>query len=68
VIRSSRAFTSREFFQLEADAVFSAGWTSVGFASDASEPGDAHPLAILGGIPLVIVRDANGVLRVFHNV
>ena len=62
------AFTSHEFFQLEVDNLFSKTWISIGFIDDVRDPGDAFPLTTLGGIPIVMVRDEQGVLRVFHNV
>ena len=36
-----KAFTSPEFFQLEADKLFSRNWMSIGFAADA--PGFPAP-------------------------
>ena len=63
-----KAFTSPDFFQLEVDNLFSRTWMSIGFAADAPGIGDAWPTTILGGIPVVMVRDEKGVLRVFHNV
>ena len=61
-------FNSSGFFQLEVDKLFSRTWISIGFTDDARDPGDAFPLTTLGGIPLVMVRDEDGKLRVFHNV
>ena len=61
-------FTSSGFFQLEVDKLFSRTWISVGFVDDVRDPGDAYPLTTLGGIPLVMVRDEEGELRVFHNI
>ena len=63
-----KAFTSPEFFQLEVDNLFSRTWMSIGFAADAPGIGDSWPTTILGGIPVVMVRDENGTLRVFHNI
>ena len=64
----NKAFTSPEFFQLEVDNLFSRTWISIGFAADVRDIGDAYPSIILGGIPVVMVRDEKGTLRVFHNV
>ena len=41
---------------------------SIGFAADVRDMGDAYPTTILGDIPVVMVRDEKGALRVFHNV
>lgn len=41
---------------------------SVGFAAEAADNGNAYHSTILGGIPIVMVRDEKGELRVFHNV
>ena len=37
------------------------------FTSDVPEPGDAIPL-MAAGVPLILVRDRAGAIRVFHNV
>ncbi len=62
------AYTSEAFFRLEAEALFSKTWMSIGFACEAAYPGDAYPVTVLGKLPLVMVRDEVGRLRVFHNV
>ena len=64
----NKAYTSPEFFQLEVDKLFSRTWMSIGFAADVRDMGDAYPTTILGDIPVVMVRDEKGALRVFHNV
>ncbi len=64
----NKAFTSPGFFQLEATQLFANTWMSIGFAAEAVENGDAYPGTILGGIPIVMVREEKGKLRVFHNV
>ena len=62
------AFTSKAFFKFESDKLFSNTWMSVGFAPEVPYFGDAHPFTVLGNLPLVLVRDETGQLRVFHNV
>ena len=64
----NKAFTSRDFFALEATNIFAKTWMSIGFSAEAPNNGDAYPSIILGDMPIVIVRDEKGVLRVFHNV
>lgn len=38
------------------------------FCHDIPRPGDACPVDVGGGVPLALVRDDNGDVRVFHNV
>lgn len=59
-------YTSAEVFEEEKHAVLYASWTGVGFAKDVPEPGDAKPVDFLG-MPLLLVRDKEGVVRVFQN-
>lgn len=54
-------------FEAEKTRVFFSNWSALGFAKDAPEPGDAHPISFLGQ-PLVMVRDKDGSLRVFQNI
>ena len=54
-------------FEEEKKLVFFQNWAGLGFAKDVPEPGDARPISFLGQ-PLVMVRDKDGVLRVFQNV
>lgn len=60
-------YTDDALFDLEKRKVFFNGWAGLGFAHDAPEPGDARPVDFLGA-PLLMLRDKQGVLRVFENV
>jgi choline monooxygenase len=51
----------------ERDAVFARTWMAIGFGKDVAAPGDAVPVDVLG-LPLLLLRDRKGVVRVFHNV
>ncbi|MEL7542265.1 MAG: aromatic ring-hydroxylating dioxygenase subunit alpha [Pseudomonadota bacterium] len=51
----------------ETQLVFHDNWACIGFGKDAPNPGDATPVNHLG-IPLLLVRDREGTLRVFQNV
>jgi choline monooxygenase len=62
-----QAFTSEEFFELEAERIFSDGWAAICFSQQVPNPGDLAPLEICG-IPLLAVRGQDGELRVFHNI
>ncbi|MEM7295656.1 MAG: Rieske (2Fe-2S) protein, partial [Pseudomonadota bacterium] len=50
----------------ERDEVLFANWSGIGFGKDALNPGDAMPVDFLG-VPLLMVRDRDGTLRVFQN-
>ena len=61
------AYTSREYFDLEVERVFSPSWVAVGFAPSVAQPGDVHPMWIFG-FPIALVRGDDDELRVFHNI
>ena len=61
------AYTSDEFFRLEQKRLFPRTWMCIAFASDVPQPGNAIPL-MAAGIPIILVRDRKGDIRVFHNV
>ena len=63
----NRAYTDEAFLDAERERVLARGWIAVAFAHDVPAPGDLHP-ATAAGQPLVVVRDADGAVRVFHNV
>ena len=56
-----------DFYALEQQKLFPRLWCAVAFASDIPDLGDARPVE-LAGWPLLVVRDADGDVRVFHNV
>ena len=60
-------YTSDEWLRLENERVFAGTWMIAGFCHDIPEPGDACPVT-LAGLPLLLLRDMNGEVRVFHNV
>lgn len=62
-----RAYTDPEFFNLEQRRLFARSWTCIGAAADVLAPGDVTP-ATVAGMPLILVRDRSGDIRVFHNV
>lgn len=53
-------------FAEERDAVLHATWAGLAVGADVPESGDAKPLEFLG-LPLLLVRDMDGELRVFQN-
>lgn len=60
-------YTGGDTLSLERAAVFAPSWQLVGHVSRLAAPGD-HVVAEAAGVPLVAVRDGDGVLRCFHNV
>ena len=63
----NEAYTSESFLALERDRLFATTWTCIGHACTIPTPGDARPVDFLGQ-PMLMVRDAGGQVRVFHNV
>ncbi len=63
----NECYTSSEYLLIERERVFKDKWTVIGVASSVANPGDALPYNLLG-IPLLILRDKDNKLRVFHNV
>jgi choline monooxygenase len=55
------------FHAFERDAVFGHSWQLVGREEQVVAAGD-HIVAEVGGVPLVVVRGDDGVLRALHNV
>jgi len=51
----------------EKHALLFTQWAGLAVASDVPEPGDALPLEFLG-MPLLLLRDHDGAVRVFHNI
>lgn len=63
---ANRYYTDPDCFEDEKHRVFFAGWSGIGFAKDVPEPGCVVPLEFLG-MPLLLVRDKTGRVRVFQN-
>jgi choline monooxygenase len=63
----NEAYTSAAYLAFERDQLFAKTWSVVGLACDIPRAGDVKPVSLLG-IPLVMLRDRSGGLRVFHNV
>lgn len=60
-------YTDPEYHEEEIRTLFRSGWTAIGFASEASDPGQVVPRQ-LSGRSLLITRDTELRLRVFDNV
>lgn len=56
-----------DVFDVEKSAVLFANWAGLAVGADVPDIGDAKPVEFLG-IPLLLVRDRQGVVRVFQNI
>ncbi|MEM7124608.1 MAG: aromatic ring-hydroxylating dioxygenase subunit alpha [Pseudomonadota bacterium] len=63
----NECYTSDAWLAEENRKVFARTWMLAGFCHDVPEKGDASPVW-MAGMPLVILRDNTGEIRVFHNV
>ena len=63
----NECYTSDHYLEYERNKIFSDKWTVIGVGSSIPNAGDAKPYNLLG-IPLIIVRDKDLKIRVFHNV
>jgi choline monooxygenase len=63
----NECYISNDYLAYERDKVFCNKWTVVGVGSSIPNPGDARPYNLLG-IPLIIIRNKDMKIRVFHNV
>mgnify|MGYP000951173583 CR=1 FL=1 len=63
----NECYTSEQYLEYERDKIFCDKWTVIGVGSSIPNAGDAKPYNLLG-IPLMIIRDKDLKIRVFHNV
>ena len=63
----NECYTSEQYLSFERNTVFSDKWTAIGVGSSIPNAGDAKPFNLLG-IPLLIVRNKDLKISVFHNV
>ena len=63
----NECYTSKEYLEVERERIFKDKWTVIGVGSSVPKSGDAIPYNLLG-IPLIILRDKENKIRVFHNV
>ena len=62
----SRVYTDSQIFADEMERIFHRGWVFVGHASEIPEPGD-YRLAWVGRYPIIMVRGADGEVRLLSN-
>ena len=63
----NECYLNGAYTEIERKKIFEDKWVVVGTANSLPEPGDAKPYDLLG-IPLIIIRDKEKKIRVFHNV
>ena len=63
----NECYISEEYLKFEIEKIFKDKWTVIGVGSSVPNIGDAKPYDLLG-IPLIILRDKEKKIRVFHNV
>ncbi len=63
----NECYNSEDYLAYEKDKIFCDKWSVIGVGSSVPNPGDARPYNLLG-IPLIIIRDIDMQIRVFHNV
>ena len=64
---SNAHYTDPAVHAEEVDALLKANWSGLAVAADVPEPGDAVPIDF-AGIPLLLIRDRAGAVRVFQNI
>ncbi|AWI74912.1 2Fe-2S ferredoxin [Parazoarcus communis] len=60
-------YTDDSYFKFERDRVLAQGWACIGFASDVGTNNYVKPIEFMG-LPLLMMRNRDGALQVFHNV
>ena len=63
----NECYTSKEYTQIERKKLFEDKWVVIGVASSLPNEGDAKPFDLLG-LPILIVRNKNKKIKVFHNI
>ncbi|TGD74773.1 aromatic ring-hydroxylating dioxygenase subunit alpha [Mangrovimicrobium sediminis] len=65
----AQPYYTREYFELEREAIFKRSWLQIGHVCEIPEPGDflVRPVEVADA-SILITRDAEGELHAFHNV
>jgi choline monooxygenase len=61
------AYTAAAFLDAERKSVFAENWIFVSVGAEIPDAGDVLPVMV-AGLPLLLLRDATGAVRAFHNV
>ena len=64
---ADNAYSSQSYFDREQRSLFRQNWVCAGFGHQVPNPGDIAPVTV-GAMPLILVRQRNGDVAVFHNV
>ena len=62
-----RVYTDPAIFELEMERIWGRAWIFIGHESQVPQPGDYFTTNINHRIPVVMVRDRDGLVRVLHN-
>ena len=65
--RPNLCYTNPLIFTEELQNLFLGGWSCAGFSIDVPAAGDLYPFEF-AGIPLIVLRDENDIIHIFHNV
>lgn len=60
-------YTDQEYFEFERDNIFANTWVCVDFTSELLNNSNVKPIDFMG-LPLVLIRNTQNELKVFHNV
>ncbi|KMM85367.1 choline monooxygenase [Pseudomonas taetrolens] len=60
-------YTEQPYFELDRDQIMGRNWACIGFASDLPTNAYVKPVDFMG-LPLLIMRNREGQVQVFHNV
>ena len=63
----NECYLNNDYLEFEKEKIFKNNWTMIGVASSVPNPGDVKPFNLLG-IPILIVRNKENKVKVFHNV
>ena len=63
----NECYTSKEYTLIERKKLFEDKWVVIGVASSLPNVGDFKPFDLLG-VPLLLVRNKKGKIKVFHNI
>ena len=63
----NECYTSKEYTKIERKKLFEDKWVVIGAASSLPNIGDTKPFDLLD-LPILIVRDSDNKIKVFHNV
>ena len=63
----NECYLNNDYLEFEKEKIFKNNWTMIGVASSVPNPGNAKPFNLLG-IPILIVRNKENEVKVFHNV